>query len=72
LWDVLKDEIHKVPITNKIQLKKHLIRIWFHFEKIKALCVLVINGVSKRVAALKQTKGSQTMYLNIILSRFHD
>jgi len=33
MWDVLKGDIHKVPITNKIQLMKRLIRVcWFHFK----------------------------------------
>ena len=62
LWDILKDEIREVPITNKTQLIEHLIRVWFHSEKIKALCVSLINGMPKRVAALKQAKGGQTKY----------
>ena len=35
LWDVSKDEIHEVPITNKTQLIERLIRVWFHSEKIR-------------------------------------
>jgi len=41
---------------------KRLIRVWFHFEKIKALCVSVIDGMPKRVAALKQAKRGQAKY----------
>ena len=60
LWDVLKDETHEIPITDKTQLTEHLIRVWFHFKKIKALCASLINGMSRRVAALSQIKGGQT------------
>ena len=62
LWDVLKDEIHKVPITNKTQLTEHLIRVWFHSEKIKALCVSLINGMPRRVSALKQAKRGEAKH----------
>ena len=33
LWDVLKDEILEVPITNKTQLLERLICIWFPQKK---------------------------------------
>ena len=61
-WDVLKDEIHKVPIANKTQLIERLIRVWFLSKKIKVLCVSLINGMPRSVAALKQAKGGQTKY----------
>ena len=57
LWNVLKDKIHEVYVTNKTQHIEHLIRVWFHFEKFKALCVSLINGMPRRVTALKQAKG---------------
>ena len=62
LWDVLKDEIHEISITSKTQLIERLIRVWFHFEKIKAFCVSLINGTPRRVTALKQAKGDKTNY----------
>ena len=62
LWDVLKDKIHKVSVTNKTQLTKRLIRVWFHSERIKVLWVSLINGMPRRVAALKQAKGGKTKY----------
>ena len=62
LWNILKDEIHKVCMTNKIQIIERLICIWFHSEKIKALCVSLINGMPRRVAVLKQPKEGQTKY----------
>ena len=61
----MKDKTHEIPITDKTQLIEHLIRVWFHFEKIKALCALLINGMSRRVAALTQIKGGQTKYLAV-------
>ena len=51
-----KNEIHEVSVTNKTQFIERLIYVWFHSEKIKALCVLLINGMPRRVAALKQAK----------------
>ena len=62
LWDVLRDKIHEVLITNKTQLIERLIRVWFHFQKIKALFVSLINGVRRRVVALSQAKKGQTKY----------
>ena len=62
LWDILKDEIPKVLIANKTQIIERLILIWFHSEKIKALCVSLINGMPSRVPALKQAKEGQTKY----------
>ena len=62
LWDVLRDKFHKVFITNKTQLIERLIRVWFHSQKIKALFVLLINGMPRRVAGLKQAKVGQTKY----------
>ena len=39
LWDVLKDKIREVFVTIKTQLIERLIRVWFHYKNIKALCV---------------------------------
>ena len=62
LRDVLRDETYEVLITNKTQLIERLISVWFHFQKIKALFVSLINGMRRRVAALSQAKGGQTKY----------
>ena len=67
LWDILKDEIHKVPITNNILHVECLIHMWFHSEKNKVMCGSLICGMSRRVAALKQAKGGQTKYKNCFL-----
>ena len=34
LWELLKEEIHSVPITTKTALIERLIHVWFHPEKI--------------------------------------
>ena len=65
LWNILKDEIHKVSVTNKTQIIERLIRVWFHSEKIKALCVSLVNGMPRRVAPMKQAKESQTKYYTV-------
>lgn len=62
LWDILKDEIHKEPITTKQTLIQRLIQVWFHSEKIQELCKTLINGMPRRVEALKNAKGCQTKY----------
>lgn len=62
LWDVLKNEIHEVPITNKTKLIERLIRVWFHSAKIKELCQTYISGMPRRVQALLSAKGGQTKY----------
>ena len=72
LWDVLKDKIHEVSVNNKTQLTKRLICVWFHSEKIKVLCVSLINSMPSRVAALKQAKGGQTKYQAVCFFSFYE
>ncbi|KAK6187514.1 hypothetical protein SNE40_005520 [Patella caerulea] len=62
LWDTLKDEIHNVPITNKVDLIARLIKVWFHSEIIKRQCESLIQGMPRRVDALIKAKGRQTKY----------
>ena len=45
-WNILKGEIHEVPITYKILFIERLIGVWFHSEKSKALCESLISGMS--------------------------
>ena len=62
MWNQLKDEIHNVPITTKVQLIERLIQVWFHSPKIRKMCQDLIKGMPKRVEALKNAKGGQTKY----------
>ena len=62
MWNQLKDEIHNVPITTKVQLIQRLIQVWFHSPKIRKMCQDLIKGMPKRVEALKNAKGGQTKY----------
>lgn len=62
LWDLLKDEIHLVPITTKTALIQRLIEVWFHSEKIKQYCADLIKSMPRRVRALKVAKGGATKY----------
>lgn len=62
LWNVLKNEIHQVPITTKTELIERLLHVWFHSPKIKEICRSNILGMPKRVKALLDAKGSQTKY----------
>ena len=62
MWNQLKDEIHNVLITTKVQLIERLIQVWFHSPKIKKMCQDLIKGMPKRVEALKNAKGGQTKY----------
>ena len=62
MWSQLKDEIHNVPITTKVQLIERLIQVWFHSPKIRKMCQDLIKGMPKRVEALKNAKGGQTKY----------
>ena len=52
----------KIPVTSKTQIIEQLICIWFHSEKIMVLSVSLINGMTRRVAALKQAKEDQAKY----------
>ena len=38
LWDLLKKEMHLVPITTKTAPIERLVYVWFHSEKIKDHC----------------------------------
>lgn len=62
LWDVLKNEIHEVPITNKTQLIDRLNHVWLHSGKIRNLCSKLINGMPKRVKDMFVAKGGPTKY----------
>lgn len=62
LWDLLKEEIHSVPITTKTALIERLIHVWFHSEKIKDHCTNMIKSMPHRVKALLKAKGGQTKY----------
>ncbi|XP_065684059.1 transposable element Tcb1 transposase isoform X1 [Hydra vulgaris] len=62
LWDILKNEIHQIPITTKSQLIERLIHVWFHSTKIKFLCKSLIESMPHRVKALILAKGGQTKY----------
>ena len=62
MWNQLKDEIHNVPITTKVQLIERLIQVWFHSPKIRKMCQDLIKGMPKRVEVLKNAKGGQTKY----------
>ena len=62
MWNQLKDEIHNVPITTKVQLIERLIQVWFHSPKIRKMCQDLIKGMPKHVEALKNAKGGQTKY----------
>jgi len=62
MWNQLKDEIHNVPITTKVQLIERLIQVWFHLPKIRKMCQDLIKGMPKRVEALQIAKGGQTKY----------
>ena len=62
LWSILKNEIHKVPLTTKHALIERLIYVWFHNDKIKNFCRTLITDMPKRVKALKTAKGRQSKY----------
>ena len=62
MWNQLKDEIHNVPITTKVQLIERLIQVWFHSPNIRKMCQDLIKEMPKRVEALKNAKGGQTKY----------
>ena len=62
MWNQLKDEIHNVPITTKVQLIERLIQVWFHSPKIRKMCQDLTKRMPKRVEALKNAKGGQTKY----------
>ena len=62
MWNQLKDEIHNVPITTKVQLIERLIQVWFHSPKIRKMFQDLIKGMPKRVETLKNAKGGQTKY----------
>ena len=62
LWELLKDEIHEVPITNKVDLIERLIKVWFHSETIANQCENMISSMPRRIEALIKARGGQTKY----------
>ena len=66
LWDILKDEIHQVPITNTILLMERLIHAWFHFKKIEALCGSLISRHAYKRCCSKTGLGKSSKVLNIV------
>lgn len=62
LWSVLKDEIHAVPVTTRRDLIERLIDVWFHSDKLKNLCAHLVQGMPRRISALKAAKGGPTKY----------
>ena len=49
LWSILKDEIHKFPLTTKTALIERLIHVWFHSVKISTYAE---TDMPKRIKAL--------------------
>ena len=62
LWCILKDEIHKQPITTKHQLIERLIEVWFRSPRIQEMCRILITDMPRLVKALIHAKGGQTAY----------
>ena len=62
VWELLKREMSKNPITTKTELIERLIHVWYHHPSIQDVVKSCIESMPRRIEAVIKAKGGLTKY----------
>ncbi|GFW17259.1 putative transposase like protein [Trichonephila clavipes] len=62
VWELMKREVAKDVITNKMQLLNRVIHVWNHHPQMQEAVQSCIDSMPRRIEALIAAKGGSTKY----------
>lgn len=62
LWNIMKRRLGKMDCTTKERMITNAIKVWFHDDEVKKMCINLVESMPKRLQEVISAKGGHTSY----------